>query len=93
LSCELAQVTEEELLSPFHTAFDLGAALWGWHEMAAFTALIEFDAVDIDTFAGQLAGEVDRVRGDPSFQRSASALFASAGNRFGTVAFEQGKPI
>jgi hypothetical protein len=36
--------------------------------MAAFAALIEFDAVDIDTFAGKLAGEVDGVRGDGSFQ-------------------------
>jgi hypothetical protein len=36
--------------------------------MAAFAALIEFDAVDIDTFASQLASEVDWVSGDPSFQ-------------------------
>jgi hypothetical protein len=36
--------------------------------MAAFAALIEFDAVDIDTFASELAGEVDWVSGDPSFQ-------------------------
>jgi hypothetical protein len=36
--------------------------------MAALAALIEFDAVDIDTFASQLAGEVDWVSGCPSFQ-------------------------
>jgi hypothetical protein len=30
--------------------------------MAAFAALIECDAIDIDTFAGQLAGKVDRAR-------------------------------
>jgi hypothetical protein len=48
------------------------------HEITAFTALIEFDAVDVDAFSGQFAGEMDRVRGDPSFQRSASAFFANA---------------
>ena len=57
-----------EFSSFFYAAFDLGLPLWGRHEMAAFAALIEFDAVDIDTFAGKLAGEVDRVRGDGSFQ-------------------------
>jgi len=36
--------------------------------MAAFAALIEFDAVDIDTFASQLASEVDWVSGDPLFK-------------------------
>jgi hypothetical protein len=36
--------------------------------MAAVAATIEFDAVDIDTFAGKLAGEVDRVSGERSFQ-------------------------
>ena len=64
----LVQVVEEEFSSFFNAAFDLGLPLWGRHEMAAFAALIEFDAVDIDTFAGKLAGEVDRVRGDGSFQ-------------------------
>jgi hypothetical protein len=39
--------------------------------MAAFLALIEFDAVDIDASAGELAGKRDRVSGDLSFERSA----------------------
>jgi hypothetical protein len=39
--------------------------------MAAFSALIEFDAVDIDASAGELAGKRDRVGGDLSFERSA----------------------
>jgi hypothetical protein len=38
--------------------------------MAAFSALIEFDAVDIDASAGELAGKWDRVGGDLSFERS-----------------------
>jgi hypothetical protein len=61
--------------------------------MAAFAALIEFHAVDIDTFASQLAGEVDWVSGDPSFQGLAAALFANAGGGFGTVALDQRKPV
>jgi hypothetical protein len=64
----LVPVVEEEFSSFSYAAFDLRLPLWGRHEMAAFAALIEFDAVDIDTFAGKLAGEVDRVRGDGSFQ-------------------------
>jgi hypothetical protein len=63
-------------------------ALRGRHEMTAFAALIEFDAVDIDTFASQFAGEVDWVSGDPSFQGLATALFANAGGGFGTVALD-----
>ena len=39
--------------------------------MAAISALIEFNAVDIDTSAGELAGEVDRVSGNRSFEGSA----------------------
>ena len=51
-------VGKEELSSFLHAAFDLGFTLWGGHEMAASSALIEFNAIDIDTSAGELAGEV-----------------------------------
>jgi hypothetical protein len=65
---ELAKVIEEEFFSSLDTTFDLGPALGGRHEMAAFAALIKFDTIDIYTFASELAGQVDRVRRDPSFQ-------------------------
>ena len=64
----LVPVVEEEFSSFSYAAFDLRLPLWGRHEMAAFAALIEFDAVDIDTFASQLASEVDWVSGDPLFK-------------------------
>ena len=66
----LVEVFKEEVFSFFDTTFDLGLSLWGGHEMAAFSALIEFDAVDIDASAGELAGKRDRVGGDRSFERS-----------------------
>ena len=67
----LVEVFKEEFSSFFDTAFDLGLSRWGGHEMAAFSALIEFDAVDIDASAGELAGKRDRVGGERSFERSA----------------------
>jgi hypothetical protein len=67
----LAAVFKEEFSSFFDTAFDLGLSLWGGHEMAAFSALIELDTIDIDASAGELAGKRDRVGGDLSFERSA----------------------
>ena len=63
-------VVKEEVSSFLHAAFDLGLTLWGGHEMATMSALIEFHAIDIDTTAGELAGEVDRVGGDGSFEGS-----------------------
>jgi len=62
---------KEEFSSFFDTTCDLGLSLWGGHEMAAFSALIEFDAVDIDASACELAGKRDRVGGDLSFEQSA----------------------
>jgi hypothetical protein len=56
--------------------------------MAAFSALIEFDAVDIDAFASELAGKQDRVGGDCSFERSSRALLADAECDRGIVALE-----
>jgi hypothetical protein len=44
----LLEVFKEELSSFFDTTFDLGLSLGGGQEMAAFSALIEVDAVDID---------------------------------------------
>jgi len=38
--------------------------------MAALSALIEFDAVNIDAFTGELAGKEDWVGGELSFERS-----------------------
>jgi hypothetical protein len=67
----LGEVFKEEFSSFFDTAFDLGLSVWGGHEMAAFPALIEFDAVDIDASAGELAGERDRIGGDLSLERRA----------------------
>ena len=67
----LVEAFEEEFSSLFDTTFDLGLPFWGGHEMAAFSALIEFDAVDINASAGELAGKRDRVGGDLSFERSA----------------------
>ena len=67
----LLEVFKEEFSSFFDTTFDLGLSLGGGHEMAAFSALIEFDAVDIDASAGELGGKKDRVGGDLSFERSA----------------------
>ena len=67
----LVEVFKEEFSSFFDTTFDLGLSRWGGHEMAAFSALIEFDAVDIDASAGELAGKRDWVGGDLSFERSA----------------------
>src|ERR1700680_2380780 len=67
----LAEMFKEEFSSPFDAAFDLGLSVWSGHEMAAFPALIEFDAVDIDASAGELAGKRDRVGGDLSLERSA----------------------
>lgn len=63
-------VVQEDVSSFLHAAFDLGFALWGGHEVAAMSALIEFHAIDIDTTAGELAGELDRVGGDGSFEGS-----------------------
>jgi len=67
------------LFSSLDATFDLGLSVWGGHEMAALSALIEFDAVNIDAFAGERAGKGNRVGGDLSFERSARALFAYAG--------------
>ena len=67
----LAEVFKEDISSYFDTAFDLGLSLWGGHEMATFSALIEFNAVDIDASAGELAIKIDRVGGDLSFEQSA----------------------
>ena len=67
----LFEVLEEEFSSFFDTTIDLGLPLWGGHEVAAFSALIEFDAVDIDASACELAGKGDRIGGDLSFERSA----------------------
>ena len=67
----LVEVLKEEFSSFFDTTFDLGSSLCGGHEVAACSALIEFDAVDIDAFAGELAGKRHRVGGDLSFERSA----------------------
>jgi hypothetical protein len=67
----LVEVFEEDFSSFLDATFDLGLALWGGHEMATFSALIEFDAVDIDASAGELAGKRDRVGGDLSFERRA----------------------
>ena len=65
------EVFKEEFSSFFDATFDLGLSLWGGHEMAASCALIEFDAVDVDAFAGEPARKRDRVGGDLSFERSA----------------------
>ena len=67
----LVEVFKEEFSSFFDTTFDLGLSLCGGHEMAAFPALIELDAVDIDASAGELAGKRDRVGGDLSCERGA----------------------
>jgi len=60
----------QEFFSLFNTTFNLGLSLGGGHEMAAFSALIEFDAVDVDASAGELAGKRDRVGRDRPFERS-----------------------
>jgi hypothetical protein len=60
-----------DISSYFDTAFDLGLSLCGGHEMATFSALIKFNAVDIDASAGEPAIKIDRVGGDLSFERSA----------------------
>ena len=67
----LVEMFKKEFSSLFDAAFDLGLSVWSGHEMAAFPALIEFDAVDIDASAGELAGKRDRVGGDLSLERSA----------------------
>ena len=66
------------MFSSFDATFDLGLSVWGGHEMAALLALIEFDAVNIDALAGEFAGKRNRVGGDFSFERGASALRANA---------------
>ena|SRR5271155_3367860 len=67
----LVEMFKEEFSSFFDAAFDLGLSVWSGLEMATFPALIEFDAVDIDASAGELAGKWDRVGGDLSLERSA----------------------
>jgi len=67
----LVEVLKEEFSAFLDATFDLGLSLWGGHEMAAFCALIEFDAVDIDASAGEPAGKRDRVGSDLSFERGA----------------------
>jgi len=76
------------LSSSLDAAFDLGLSLWGGHEMAALSALIQFDAVDIDAFTGEFASKRDRVSGDLSFERSAGAVLAAAGRGLGIFALE-----
>jgi len=56
--------------------------------MAALSALIQFDAVDIDAFTGEFASKRDRVSGDLSFERSAGAVLAAAGRGLGIFALE-----
>ena len=84
----LVEDFEEEFSSRFDATFDLGSPGWGGHEMAAFSALIEFDAIDIDASAGELAGKGDRVGGEFSFERGAGALLADAGCELGNFALE-----
>lgn len=76
------------MFSSLDATFDLGLSVWSGHEMSALSALIEFDAVDIDAFAGELAGKWNRVGGDLSFDRSARALLAYAGGELGIFALE-----
>ena len=76
------------MFSSLDATFDLRLSVRGGHEMAALSALIEFDAVNIDTFAGEFAGKRNRVGGDLSFERSACALGADAGCDLGIFALE-----
>jgi len=48
-------VLHEELGSLFDTAFNFGVTGFGWHEVAALTAVVKFDSIDIDTFTEQFA--------------------------------------
>jgi len=81
-------VVEEELSPSLDTTFDLGLSFWGGHEMAALSALIQFDAVDIDAFTGKLAGKRDWIGSDLSFERSACAVLADPGRDLGILALE-----
>ena len=76
------------MFSSLDATFDLGLSVWGGHEMTALSALIEFDAVNIDAFARELAAKGNRVGGDLSFERSARALLADAGCDLGIFALE-----
>jgi hypothetical protein len=58
------ELAEEEANADFDSAIDLGLTSGSGHEMSAGLALKKGDTADIDLFAFERAGKVNRIGGD-----------------------------